>query len=85
MFISDGVSLELNKEPTKGGAHAKQAVSPGISNCIWPETASSDTPAQDFLTCQFLLAQTQVYIGFPFAKNKVFIGRHYREGKKKLN
>ena len=33
-------------EPTKGGAHAKHAVSPGISNCIWPDTASSDTPAQ---------------------------------------
>lgn len=31
---------------TKGGAQAKHAVSPGTSNCIWPETASSDTPAQ---------------------------------------
>lgn len=30
--------------PTNGGAQAKQAVSPGINNCIWPETASSDTP-----------------------------------------
>lgn len=31
-------------ELTKGGAQAKQAVSPGTSNCIWPETASSETP-----------------------------------------
>lgn len=37
----------IKKKSTKGGAHAKQAVSPGISSCICPETASSDTPAQN--------------------------------------
>jgi hypothetical protein len=29
---------------TSGGTHAKQAVSPGISSWMWPDTASSDTP-----------------------------------------
>jgi len=38
---------------TRGGAQAKQAVSPGISNCICPETASSDTPAIKFLSSEF--------------------------------
>ena len=32
--------------PTNGGAQAKQVVSPGINSCIWPETASSDKPAE---------------------------------------
>ena len=38
------ITQMVSNEPTKGGKHAKQAVSPGISNCIWPETASSETP-----------------------------------------
>ena len=29
---------------TNGGAQAKHAVSPGISSCMCPETASSETP-----------------------------------------
>lgn len=29
---------------TKGGAHAKHAVSPGTRNWIWPDTAFSETP-----------------------------------------
>ena len=29
---------------TSGGAHSKQASSPGLSSWMWPETASSETP-----------------------------------------
>lgn len=36
-------------ELTKGGAQAKQAVSPGTNNWIWPETAFSETPAKNSL------------------------------------
>lgn len=42
---------------TKGGAQAKHAVSPGISNCICPETASSDTPDQEFVANEFDMAR----------------------------
>lgn len=42
---------------TNGGAHAKHAVSPGISNCICPETASSDTPDQEFVANELHMAQ----------------------------
>ena len=36
---------------TKGGAQAKHAVSPGIKNWMWPETAFSLTP-DSYLKCQ---------------------------------
>ena len=53
-------TLESANELTRGGAHAKQAVSPGISNCMWPETASSETPVQEFLSCQLLVTQNKI-------------------------
>lgn len=38
------VRSSIPEATTKGGTHAKQAVSPGITTWMWPDTASSDTP-----------------------------------------
>lgn len=50
----DGYRKTMERQ-TRGGAHAKQAVSPGISNCTWPETASSDTPGNEISQVNILL------------------------------
>ena len=38
------VFSSMPEATTSGGAHSKQASSPGLSSWMWPETASSETP-----------------------------------------
>lgn len=59
------VRSSIPEATTRGGAQAKQAVRPGCSSCMWPETASSDTPDSSHVwsssrhTCRILQCLTQ--------------------------
>lgn len=58
---------------TRGGAHAKHAVSPGIRSWICPETASSDTPgdARQSVNVQKKLHKNERSHSSPLFKEKL--------------